>query len=580
MDQSRLLHERLAQVPKKPGVYLWKNELNQIIYVGKANNLFKRMHQYFKGSINSYKTTKLVSEISDFDFVVKDNESSALILEKQYIEKYKPKYNINLKDDKTYSYIKVAIKNKKIEIKSSPKINLNTANTFYYGPITAGFKRKELINVLVRNFLFHNGFEINQRNEKELQTTYHEIINVLKLKNNDFIKQLYNKRDQASQRMDFEVAIEYRDSIELLEQMKKRQVSEISNKKNIDVFVFKHIDNTIHVFEMSFCFGVQVAHRYFFIDSLVNEQNDINEILEQYYLKHSQADLIVLDPKYVDWDFGFLSKKMVFPKIGTLKNLLNQAYDNLKYSFEQKYLKLQSQQLKVQECFKKLEQLLSLNKPIHRIFIFDNSNLNNNFVVGVGMAFDVHGNIKTLNRKFDINKLIETKGKRADTEYMFYNVKNYLSINEFLFKDYGYDDLFVVDGGITQIRAFLKALDSIPFLDKNKINLIGLVKDDNHNTREIVVRNNSQLKIEQIDLFNYLSFLQSKVDQYAKEYFRSKYLNASLESKLSQIKGVGIASEIKLLKNFKDFASIYNATQEQLAQVVGAKIAKIIKENL
>ncbi|UUD35797.1 excinuclease ABC subunit UvrC [Mycoplasmopsis citelli] len=574
------LLQRLNNVPKKPGVYLWKNSLNEVIYVGKAINLFKRMKQYFKGSINSYKTTKLVSEISDFDFVIKDSEQSTLVLEKQYIEKYKPKYNIKLKDDKTYSYIKVALKSKKIEIGPSPKININAPNTFYYGPITAGFKRHELINVLQRNFLYKDGLPIEYKNDETLKETYNQIIDVLKLKNSNFIKELYQKRDQAAQRTNFEVAIEYRDSIQLLEEMKQRQVTEISNKKNIDIFAFKHLNNIIHVFVMSFRFGVQVSHRYFFIDSLVDEESDITEILEQYYLKHESADVIVLSEKYDSVDFGFLSKKVSFPKIGSLKNLVSQAYENLEYSFEQKFLKTQQQQFQIQQCFEKLQSLLQIKLPINRIFIFDNSNLNNTFVVGVGMAFDVQGNIKNLNRKFNINKLLTAKNKLADSEYMFYNVKNYLNINEFIFNNYQYNDLFIVDGAAAQISAFIKALKTVKFLDYKKINLIGLVKDEKHLTREIVLKNKTNLKIEDLDLFNYLSFLQAKVDQYAKEYFRSKHRNASIESKLSQIKGVGLTSEIKLLKHFKDFASIYNASEAELAKVVGLRIAKIIKLNM
>ncbi|VEU74327.1 excinuclease ABC subunit C [Mycoplasmopsis citelli] len=574
------LLQRLNNVPKKPGVYLWKNSLNEVIYVGKAINLFKRMKQYFKGSINSYKTTKLVSEISDFDFVIKDSEQSTLVLEKQYIEKYKPKYNIKLKDDKTYSYIKVALKSKKIEIGPSPKININAPNTFYYGPITAGFKRHELINVLQRNFLYKDGLPIEYKNDETLKETYNQIIDVLKLKNSNFIKELYQKRDQAAQRTNFEVAIEYRDSIQLLEEMKQRQVTEISNKKNIDIFAFKHLNNITHVFVMSFRFGVQVSHRYFFIDSLVDEESDITEILEQYYLKHESADVIVLSEKYDSVDFGFLSKKVAFPKIGSLKNLVNQAYENLEYSFEQKFLKTQQQQFQIQQCFEKLQSLLQIKLPINRIFIFDNSNLNNTFVVGVGMAFDVQGNIKNLNRKFNINKLLTAKNKLADSEYMFYNVKNYLNINEFIFNNYQYNDLFIVDGAAAQISAFIKALKTVKFLDYKKINLIGLVKDEKHLTREIVLKNKTNLKIEDLDLFNYLSFLQAKVDQYAKEYFRSKHRNASIESKLSQIKGVGLTSEIKLLKHFKDFASIYNASEAELAKVVGLRIAKIIKLNM
>ncbi|VEU75931.1 excinuclease ABC subunit UvrC [Mycoplasmopsis columboralis] len=572
--------EKLKSVPKKPGIYLWKDQYDQIIYVGKALNLYSRMHQYFKGSINSYKTYKLVQNIADFDFYVTKTEKDALLLEKNYIEKYKPKYNILLLDDKNYSYIEIE-HGDKLTIKTTHKIQHSKANTYYYGPITKGFHRRELVNILQRFFLYKDGLPILKSTKEENAQKFNQIIDILKLKDTSFLKQITTKMEQAAMQMHFEIAKEYRDSLRLLQEMKQRQISEISSLKNIDVFAFKLQENVMHVSIVNYRYGIQTSHNYTYFQSQSNIKEDIELTLANYYELNEIADNIVIDYEFKNLNIELLSEKITYPQKGVLLDLINLTNENNKIAIQTKYTHNLAKNQRNIESLNTLQSLLKLPNKIRLIYIFDNSNLNNTNVVGVGMAFKDGQNYAKLNRKFFLEKNSRfNTSKLADSEYMYLNVLSYINVNIEFFRNINYDDLFIVDGSIVQINSFFRAVKEFDFIDINKLNVIGLVKDDQHKTREIVLKNGTHLKIEDQNLYNFLSNLQIKIDAYAKKYFNYKFRQSSLTSKLSQIKGVGLKSEQKLLQHFKDYSSIYNASEAELAQVVGKKVAKLIKESI
>ncbi|WP_025755289.1 excinuclease ABC subunit UvrC [Mycoplasmopsis cricetuli] len=573
------LTTKLKTIPQKPGVYLWKDQNEQVIYVGKAVNLRNRVNQYLKGGVNSYKTYKMVEKIADIDFVVCKNEKDALLLEKNYIEKYKPKYNILLLDDKNYSYIKILLTNK-LGINTVHKINHKHKNVFYYGPITAKYKRRELVKILQRLFLYKDGLPIVKWDNNLLETTYQQIIDVLKLKNKNFIEQLEHKRDQAAMQLNFEIAKEYQDSIKLLQEMKEKQVSEISNLKSIDIFSVKIKNDIVHVFLVCYRFGIQTSHQYFFFWDLGHLGKNIDTMFEEYYKKNEPVKNIILDNQYENVELeNLFVNKIIFPKKGELKNLIDLANINNDEAIKNKFTLIQEQKEQKMLALEQLKILLRLKKIPRMIYIFDNSNLNNSFITGVGMAFANGVEVPALNRKFRLENIDSLKhGKHSDSEYMFYTVDTYLTINKEFFAHPDFSDLFIVDGSKAQISAFRKALANHKQFNYEQINLIGLVKNDHHKTRAIVLKDGSEIEITNQNLYNLLSYMQIKVDEYAKSYFNKIYRNSSFELKLTQIKGVGVESEKKLIAHFQSYSKIYNASFEELSQVVSKKVAAAIKK--
>ncbi|WP_036464902.1 excinuclease ABC subunit UvrC [Mycoplasmopsis sturni] len=576
MNQAKNILQRLKEVPKKPGIYLWKDKNGRIIYVGKAKNLYNRMHQYFKGSVNSYKTYKMVSEIEDFDIFITRSDKEAYLLEKTYIEKHTPKYNILLLDDKNYGYIEISLQSR-LDIKPAFRIRKNSKTSFFYGPIVSGGDRKKLVKVLQRFFLYKQGLPITDLPFYQWEKLYHKAIDFLKLKDPDIIQTLTEKMNQAASIMDFEAALEYRDSVKLLQEMKEKQIVEISDLKNIDVFSIIVKDDFVHVYLTLYRFGVLVSHNYFYVHNLGDVGLNIDEILSFYYRQNELPNAILIDKKYADAHLEFEFKhKIEFPKLGVKAELIKQANLNNQNAIETKFQTMQIRQNNIDLALQELGLLTGISQ-INNIYIFDNSNLNNTHVVGVGMCFKDGQNYKNLNRKFDIQKHLDDSSKFSDSEYMQINVNEYLKANSEFFTPPNYNDLFIVDGSIIQINSFLKALKKHPNFNFDLVKVIGLVKNEKHETRNIVLRNGTEIEIINDKLYHFLSYMQTEVDKYAKQYHDYKFRKSSMQSQLTQIKGVGEKSELKLLNHFKDYSSIYNASEEQLAKIVGQKIAKAIK---
>ena len=254
--------EKLKNIPSNPGVYLWKDKNNRIIYVGKAINLKKRMNQYFKGSINSYKTTKLVEEIANFDYIICNNNKEALILEKNLIEKYNPEYNILLLDDRGYPYIKLKLTNK-LEITFTKKINhYKNENEIYYGPFPDNYGASTILKLLQRESFYKDGLPITNVDQNYWKEQFERIKNILSFKNSLYLNELKNKMLKAAEYEQFELALEYKKNIEYLNKMKENQIVELQNQKNIDAFIYKIIDDKIHILFSFYRWGILINQDY------------------------------------------------------------------------------------------------------------------------------------------------------------------------------------------------------------------------------------------------------------------------------------------------------------------------------
>ncbi|WP_406613633.1 GIY-YIG nuclease family protein [Mycoplasma corogypsi] len=572
MTNEQLL-TKLKNVPKQPGVYLWKNAQNEVIYVGKSKNLFHRMHQYFEGSINSYKTTKMVSQICDFDIFVVKSDKEAYILERNYIETYNPKYNLQLLDDKRYPYLNISFNNN-LYIKSTFRITKSTPNNFYFGPFTRRSNLRELVHILQRLFLYKNGLPILNETPEFWKNKFEAVIETLKLKNSDILKQIHQKMLDASDNLNFELALEYKKALNVLNELKERQISELTNFKNIDVFSFKEKDNYLFILIVVYRFGVQISHFSFDLQLVDNLIHTIDSFIEQYYEFNEIPDTIVLNSEFQGNDFNSLfANKIVYPKIGILKQLIMQADQNniINQSLIDQY-KLK-EELNV-AFWDEMRSIFGENVYNQTIYLFDNSTINNQIPSGVAVAYRQGKEAKSLYRKFNHTQYFEKLKGQGDVQLMYLTATRFFYSDKNILSD---GDIIICDGGFAQIQQVLYALKENQI--STKIQVFGLVKDDKHRTRKLVNKGGIEINVSKL-VFNFLARMQVEVNRFAKSFMRKRHTKSNFSSQLQQIKGIGLSTEQKLLATFETYSNIYNASEEELAKVVGKKVAKNIKESI
>ncbi|MEA4191244.1 GIY-YIG nuclease family protein [Mycoplasma sp. 2248] len=573
------IKEKIKKTPHKSGIYLWKNELDQVIYIGKAIDLNNRLNQYLNNSINSYKTYKMIDEIYDFDFVTYNTDQEAFLAEKNYIEKYQPKYNIKLLDDKRYPYLKLNINTKdQLEIYKNYVYSKTTDTTFSYGPFSNQHEFKHLLKVLTRFFMYENGLPIKNQAYSVSKYKFDKIIEILKFQNNDFLDKLISLRDKASENWDFELAKEYNDSYHLLKRIKDTQLVELQNIKNIDVHSFIVKDEHISIQSLFYRYGVQTAHNNeinkfnnYYIENVIDY---VSDYLERYYSDKDYPDHIILQSEYEQIQLNTkLNNKIIFPKKGLFLEILNLSLLNnneyLKININDAILK-EEINIKTQ---RELENILNAENEIKNIYLFDNSHWYLENPIGVSVCFSngkkIHENYRFFNHEEEFKQM----SKHSDLELMYLTVFKFvktfakpLNIDE--------NDIFIVDGSFEQLKEAKYALKELEF---ESIKVFGLVKNSKHKTEKLINDKNQIINISQDALFLFTR-MQNEVDRYAKSKMKHKYLNKFRESDLNSIPGIGDATVKKLLDYFKTFENVKNASIEELNNVIDKKKSKIIFE--
>lgn len=557
----------LKSVSTSPGVYLWKDAKQNVLYVGKAKNLRKRMLQYFDGAINSYKTNKLVSLIYDFDVYICKTNKEALLLEKAMIDRYNPEFNILLLDDRKYPYLKVQLLKDSLLINLSRKVNAkDSKNTFYYGPFPSGYGAKPILKFLQHETLYENGLLIKNKNYNFWINQFNKIKEILSFKNNNYINELTNKMHQAANNMQFELALFLRDGLTYLKKLKESQIIELSQYKNIDVFTYKTDEKLIFATVLFYRYGILINKVNLTIPLGLSVDESLRVFFEQFYEDKILPDNFIVQEELLNFDLNLSSEyKFISPKIGTNKKVLDLAILNLNDYYEKEHLVIKNQLDKASNMLDSLNKYLNLPK-LKNIVVFDNSNINNINPVGVAIVYTNGIKNKSLYRKFNLEALNE---RSADVEYIKQSISKFFSSNKNT-KDY---DLVIADGGIQQVN---EAKKTLKILNIN-IPVIGLVKNEFHKTKALIDLDMNEIYINDLELYNYLVQIQVEVDRFAKSHFRNRQKISSLEGKLRNIKGLGPNMEQNLLNHFKSYAKIYDASVEELSKIVPLNIAKSIK---
>lgn len=566
------LKEKLKLIPKEPGCYQYFDINGEIIYVGKAKNLYNRVNSYFTGKQNN-KTAKLVSQICDIQYIITSSEVEAFILEINLIKKYDPKYNILLTDDKTYPYI-VLTKEK------NPKLiytrDIKKVKGKIYGPYPNSKAAKDTVDLLNRIYPLRKCNHIPKKEclyyhigqclgpcIKKIDDEFYvniekKISNILKGNVKEEIKNLEFLMNEASIKLDFEKAIQYRELIQSLNVISEKQKME-GLHQDLDAFAYYCDDEYISIQIFHLRQGKMISRNGYLYPRLEPLEQFQNFIIQFYLIQNNPI------PKNIyisDGDDELLSNalnhKVSIPKIGQNLELINLVKKNA----EQKIVELKhKQELEFQKTTKVMEELSELLQieNIRIIEAFDNSNINGASAVSAMVSFIDGKPNKKGYRKYKV-KTVEGANDAATMHEVV--TRRYSKISN-------YPDLIIMDGGAIQVNSCIQALKELDI----SIPVCGLVKDDNHKTNNLLF-NNEIIEINKnSNLFRLLTQIQDEVHRFAITYFHNTHSKNLFSSKLDNIKGIGKVKKMKILKllnedDFENKLKTISLTENQISEIL------------
>lgn len=591
------IEEQLKMLPDKPGVYIMHDVDDRIIYVGKAVNLKNRVRSYFRKTDKTERIKRMVSLIDHFEYIVVDNEAEALILECNLIKKNRPKFNVLLKDDKTYPYIKIDVKSDYPNVVITRRI-VNDGSK-YFGPYANPGAAKEMLDFIKQKYKIRQCK--NFRSETRACLNYHinrclgpcmgyiskedyrkqidEIIDILDGKIDKVLKELEQQMLEASKNLDFEKASYIRDRMLAIQRVNEKQkVSNIS-ENNIDVIGIAKSDMEVCV-EIFFVRGSKMVGRehYFFPDlKEMEDQEIISGFIKQYYIdSQNLPNKIMVREELEDksaieeWLTNKAGRKVEIrtPKKGEKLRFVEMADNNAKITLENK-------ERDRSEILVELKEVLDLEKLPRKIETYDISNISGEYIVA-GMCVMVDGVIKrNMSRRFKIKTVYGQDDPRCMEEVITRRLKHSIGTASSGFGRL--PDVIFADGGITQIRATKTAIAKYEL----NIPVFGMVKNDKHQTRALMDENRNELNISE-NLKNLITKFQDEVHDTAISYHRKLRDEDITKSELDDIKGIGEAKKLALLKHFGSVEKIRSSNIEELTKVSGIteKLAQKILEEL
>ncbi len=578
------IKEKLKLLPKQPGCYLMKDKNNHVIYVGKAKVLKNRVTSYFVGAHN-LKTTKLVSEICDFDYLVTSSELESLVLEINLIKQYDPKYNIMLTDDKTYPYIVLTneIHPRVIVTRSVKK------NGKVFGPypnVGSARKTAQLINRLYpfrkcinignKECLYYHMKQCLAPCINNTRFDYEEYKKkTIKFLNGDVkevISQLETNMIEASNNMDYEKAMEYRDLIKDINITTAKQKIEISDRVAKDIVGVYYDEDSISFCVLYMRNGAIVQTYYSNFDLIDEPINHIKTFLLQFYNKEEIRPKEILISDYTDITSlkDLLGIDILTPQIGKKKELVNMANKNAYESIVNKRNLHKNNVLKKVETIEKLGELLNIDTP-NTIEAFDNSNLFGEYPVSAMVVYKNGKPSPKDYRKYHVKTVVGSNDYQTMKEVVY---RRYLRLK---MEDKPFPDLIMMDGGEIQVNACIEVLKELNI----DINVVGIKKDNNHKARCLVFKDKEYNIDKNSDIFLLISNISQKVHDFAISFFRSNKVKGMFTSRLDGIKGIGPKKKELLLKHFLSIDNIKNASIEDFNKIgINEALAITIKDHL
>ncbi len=608
------IKEKLSTLPLCPGVYLMKDIDSNIIYVGKSKVLKNRVSQYFQNTAShSPKTCAMVSQVADFEYILTETEAEALALECNLIKKHRPKYNILLKDDKQYPYIKITSK------EDFPRIfmtrQLKKDGNMYFGPYMTALNVKEAIEEIRKLFqirsckkniakdapytrpclYFHLGQCSAPCNGKTTKEEYanslSQAISVLNGSYKDITQKLESLMETAAVNLEFEKAAQLRDKIIKIKSLAEKQNVSSAADGNMDfVGIYKETGNyCIQIFY--YRNGNAVGSEYFTFE---NEENPSSYVLEsfvkQFYFTQNfiPKNIYLSEPidekeEIESWLSENCGHKVIFsvPQRGKKADIIKMVLKNAQESlYKEQFLKNRNESYQ-NRMLAQLKDLLNLDRIPLKIEAYDISNFSGTSSIGVQVVYKNAAPAKKLYRKYNI-KTVDGQNDYESMREVIYRRINKAYEEEDLIKQgkltpdkskfLPLPDLILLDGGKGHVSAIQMLLDTLG----EEIPIFGLVKDNSHKTRGIIGENEEFLPNKNSELFKFLACMQDEVHRFAITSTRKKHEKTGVNSRLERISGIGPETRKKLLIHFESINKIKNATIEELSAVVNENTAKKI----
>ena len=581
-----MLKEKLLLLPNKPGCYLMKDKNGVIIYVGKAKNLKNRVNSYFKSS-HTGKTKVLVSNIVDFEYIITNSELEALLLEINLIKKHNPKYNVLLKDDKSYPYIELTNEKYPRLIIVRPS-KLKRKNAKLYGPypnVGAARKTIELLNRLYplrkcsnigkKECLYYHigeclGYCINNVNEKDTKEITNEITKFLKGDDSVVLSKIDNQMEECIQKLNFEKARELKELKEFVNITLRNQLIDLNDNIDRDIFGYAIYKGYISI-QVLFLRGGSLVERESSIYPIISDETEeLTLFISSFYDKNNIKPKEILVPNIIDENLvkEILNINVYKPVKGKKKELVEMANKNALNSLKEKFELIKTSDENALNACIELKELLNIESA-NKIEAFDNSHLFGTYSVSGMVTFTLGMPDKNNYRKYKI-----TSEHHDDFNVMKEVIyRRYFRV---LMDNLEKPDLIIVDGGKAQITAANEVLNSLN-LD---IPVCGLVKNDKHKTSNILYKD----KIYDIDktsnLFHMLERIQDEVHEFTIRYHKNIRSKGALSSLLDDIPGIGEKRKKTLLKKYSSMNKMKEASIDELKEILPDDIANNLYEFL
>ncbi|PGK51341.1 excinuclease ABC subunit C [Priestia megaterium] len=566
---SMELREYIKQFPIQPGCYIMKDKRGAIIYIGKAKVLKSRVTSYFSGE-QHLKTQRLLQEVETIEYVVTETEVEALLLENQMIKTHAPKYNILLKDDKTYPYIHITKE-------EHPRILLarevDKKKGWFYGPYPNSKSAREVVDMLnllyplrkctvlpKKECLYYHLGQclapcILTVTQKDYQPLLHDVHTFLRGDYGNVLSTLQERMERAAGVLQFEAAKDYRDAISHIQQLQPKQHVMLQDKVDRDIWGWKIEGDMVTMQVMHARQGAIVQRDVMHYTEVENTEDFMVSCILQFYTKHLVPKEVLLPPlKNGELLQQALSTRIHFPVKGQKKKLIEMALRNADHAFTMEQIRTEEKSKKYKEGIKELNELLGLTH-INRIEIFDNAHLQGSYAVSGVVVYENGQFLRKEYRKFRLQHDNTRDDLASMREVLTRRYSRLLKENKSL------PDVVIVDGGKTQWQAAQVALRQVGL----NLPIISLMKDEKHRTHAILDTSGIERPLKRSSfLYRLVSSWQEEVHRFVITYFRSLQAKDIKASVLDTIKGIGPKKKRDLLKTFQSIEKIKKATIEEL----------------
>ena len=570
------IKQKLSLVPNLPGCYLMKNKDGNIIYVGKAKKLKNRVSSYFRGH-HTGKTAKLVSEIVDFEYVVVGSETESLILEINLIKEHDPKYNILLRDDKSYPYIELT-EEEVPRLSVVRNLNRKKNKNHLYGPYPNVTAARNTVNLLNRMYplrkcrtyerkpcLYYHigeclGYCSHNVDKNEIKEMKEDIIRFLKGDHTKITEKIKEEMHKEAEKLNFEKAKELKELLDYIEVTLVKQKVEVSDNIDRDVFGYSEYKGYLSI-QVFFIRGGKILERHSKITDMVDTiEEELTRYIAEFYSKNFLLPKEILVPNIVDANLlaSYLKTNVKIPQKGTKLKLVEMACENADIALTNEFEMIRKDEEKTILANEELKKILKLDK-LYRIELFDNSHLFGTYSVSGMVVFKDGKPSKNDYRKFKIHE-------DSNDEYAMMREVTYRRYFRVLKDDLERPDLIIVDGGIGQINIVREVIESLGMT----IPVVGLKKDNKHNTSALLAFTPiEEIKIDKkSNLFYLLERMQDEVHEYTIHYHRKLRSKGAVESILDTVPGIGTKRKKELLKKYKTLKKIKEAGTYELSKIV------------